>query len=138
MVLGVSNVSVDRRSLGEVTVVDFLKLGIYLRGKDTLMPESLKCKTESTKTCKEIDKPHCQHPIMESTFESSLFIGSYPLRKPYPSRRLCLALVVGENLIELLTNCLSFKCGLSLEPPPKMLINAADVGRGGGRTLRNH
>ena len=97
----------------EVTVVDLLKLGVYLRGKDALMSEPLKCKTESTKTCKEINKPHCQYPSFESTFVSSIFIGSYSLRQPYPSRRLCLALVVGENLIELLANRLSFKCGLT-------------------------
>ena len=53
---------VDLRSLGEITVVDLLKLGIYLRGKDTLMSESLKCNTESTKTSKEVDEPHCLHP----------------------------------------------------------------------------
>ena len=62
MVLGMPNISEDRRSLGEVPVVDLLKLAINLRGKDALMSESLKCKTESTKTCKEIDKSHCQHP----------------------------------------------------------------------------
>ena len=47
-------------------------------------------------------------------------------------------LVAGENLIELLPDCLSFKCSLGLEPPPKMLINTADVGRTGGGMLRNH
>ena len=60
MVLGLSNVSVNRRSFGEIAVVDLLKLDINLRGKYALMFESLKYKTESTKTCKEIDKPHCQ------------------------------------------------------------------------------
>ena len=138
MVLGLSNVSVDSRSLREVTVVDFLKLAINLRDKDALMSESLECETESTKTCKEIDKPHCQHPREGWGFESSLFIWSYSPPQPYRSRRLCLALVAGENLIELLTDCFSFKCGLSLEPPPKMLINTSDVGRTGGGTLRNH
>ena len=47
-------------------------------------------------------------------------------------------LVAGENLVELLTNCLTFECGLSLEPTPKVLINAAYVGRSGGSTLRDH
>ena len=65
MVLGLSNVSEDRRSLGEVPVVDLLKLDINLRGEDALVSELLKCKTESTKTCKEIDKSHCQRPSVE-------------------------------------------------------------------------
>ena len=50
---------------GEITVVDFLKLSIYLRGKDTLMSESLKCNTESAKTSKEVDEPHYLHPRAE-------------------------------------------------------------------------
>ena len=133
-----SNVSVDGRSFGEIAVVDFLKLAIHLRGKDALMSESLKCKTESTKTCKKIDEPHCQHPSEGWTLEISLFIGLYSPRQPYPSRRLCLALVVGENLVELLPDCHPLKCGMSLEPPPKMLINTADVGRSSGGTFRNH
>ena len=47
-------------------------------------------------------------------------------------------LVAGQNLIELLADCLSLKRGLGFEPPPKVLIHTADVGRTTGGTLRNH
>ena len=40
-------------------------ISIYLRGKDTLMSESLKCNTESAKTSKEVDEPHYLHPRAE-------------------------------------------------------------------------
>ena len=53
-----TNVTVDFWSIRKVAAIKFLQLRIYLTSEDALVSETLKRNPETTKTSKEVNKPH--------------------------------------------------------------------------------